>query len=218
MGCLIAGAAMLAWTGTPTAANVIGPLLIVAACIMWGFDNNLTRKVSLSDPLQIVEIKGLVAGPINLALGFWAGGALPDLSSSLIAMAVGFVGYGLSLVLFVTALRHLGTARTSGYFATAPFLGAITAVIALGEPVTVQLLAAGALMAVGVWLHLTERHEHEHLHEPMVHSHPHTHDAHHQHEHSGSEPAIEPHTHIHEHGQTKHTHPHVPDMHHVHRH
>jgi drug/metabolite transporter (DMT)-like permease len=218
MTCLVAGAVLLAWSGTPTMAGIIGPLLIVCACVMWGFDNNLTRKVSLSDPLQIVELKGLIAGPINLGLGIWAGGSLPALSSSLIGMSVGFVGYGLSLALFVLALRHLGTARTSAYFATAPFLGAIAAVIALGEPVTVQLLAAGAVMAVGVWLHLTERHEHEHIHEPMAHSHPHVHDEHHQHEHSGSEPPGEPHTHFHEHGRIKHTHPHVPDMHHVHRH
>ena len=218
MTCLIAGAAVLAWSGTPTMAGIAGPLLIAGACVMWGLDNNLTRKVSLSDPLQIVEMKGLVAGPINLALGVWAGSSLPAVPPSLIGMGVGFVGYGLSLVLFVMALRHLGTARTSAYFATAPFLGAIAAVIALGEPVTVQLVAAGAVMAVGVWLHLTERHEHEHIHKPMAHSHPHVHDEHHQHKHSGSEPPGEPHTHFHEHGRIKHTHRHVPDMHHVHRH
>jgi drug/metabolite transporter (DMT)-like permease len=185
---------------------------------MWGLDNNLTRKVSLSSPLQIVEIKGLVAGPINLALGIWAGGSVPPIYSLLIGLVVGFVGYGLSLVLFVTALRHLGTARTSAYFATAPFLGAIAAIIALGEPVTVQLLLAGAVMAIGVWLHLTEQHEHVHIHQPMRHSHPHVHDIHHQHGHSGSEPPGEPHTHFHEHGPIKHSHPHVPDMHHLHRH
>ena len=218
MACLVSGAAILAWSGAPTVAGMVGPLLIVGACIMWGLDNNLTRKVSLSDPLQIVEIKGLVAGPVSLALGIWAGGSLPSVSSSLIGMAVGFVGYGLSLVLFVIALRHLGTARTSAYFATAPFLGAIAAVITLGEPVTAQLLAGGAIMAAGVWLHLTERHEHEHVHEPMGHSHPHTHDEHHRHKHGGSEPPGEPHTHFHEHEHIKHTHPHVPDMHHVHRH
>ncbi len=165
-----------------------------------------------------MELKGLVAGPINLALGIWAGGSLPAAPSLLIGLGVGFVGYGLSLVLFVLALRHLGTARTSAYFATAPLLGAIAAIITLGEPVTVQLLAAGAVMAVGVWLHLTERHEHEHIHEPMAHSHPHVHNEHHQHKHSGSEPPGEPHTHLHEHGRIKHTHPHVPDMHHVHGH
>lgn len=218
MACLIAGTAILAWSGTPTMASIIGPLLIVGACVMWGFDNNLTRKVSLSDPLQIVEIKGCVAGPINLALGIWAGGPLPAAPSLLIGLGVGFVGYGLSLVLFVMALRHLGTARTSAYFATAPFLGAIVAVIALGEPVTVQLLVAGAIMGFGVWLHLSERHEHAHIHEPLAHSHPHFHDEHHQHEHSGSEPQGEPHTHFHKHGRVSHNHPHMPDMHHAHRH
>lgn len=218
MACLIVGAAILAWSGTPTLANAIGPLLIVGACVMWGLDNNLTRKVSLSDPLQIVEIKGLVAGPINLALGLWAGGLLPPLSASLIGMAVGFVGYGLSLVLFVIALRHLGTARTSAYFSTAPFLGAFAAIVVLGEPVTLQLVAAGAVMAVGVWLHLTEHHEHEHSHEPMAHAHPHVHDRHHRHAHDGTEPPDEPHSHFHHHGPMKHTHPHVPDMHHTHRH
>jgi len=218
MACLIAGSIVLGWTGVPTMAGIIGPLLIVGACVMWGLDNNLTRKVSLSNPLQIVEIKGLVAGPVNLALGLAAGGALPSLAASLTGMGVGFVGYGLSLVLFVMALRHLGTARTSAYFATAPFLGAIAAIVALGEPVTGQVLAAGAIMGVGVWLHLTERHVHRHIHEPMAHSHPHVHDEHHRHKHSGAEPEGEPHTHFHEHGRMTHTHPHVPDMHHVHRH
>lgn len=218
MGLLVSGAAILAWSGTPTLGGTAGPLLIVGACIMWGLDNNLTRKVSLSDPLQIVEIKGLVAGPVILALGIWAGGSLPSLSSTLMGMSVGFVGYGLSLVLFVIALRHLGTARTSAYFATAPFLGALAAVFTLSEPVTFQLLAGGIVMAAGVWLHLMERHEHEHLHEPMSHSHPHTHDEHHRHSHDGSEPSGEPHTHFHKHERLRHTHPHVPDMHHVHHH
>src|SRR5204862_6743146 len=114
-----------------------------------------------------------VAGPVNLALGIWASGSAPALATSLIAMAVGFIGYGVSLVLFVLALRELGTARTSAYFATAPFLGAFAAVMVLGEAATLQLAAAGVLMAVGVWLHLTERHEHEHVHETMIHAHPH---------------------------------------------
>jgi drug/metabolite transporter (DMT)-like permease len=218
MALLVAGALVLAWSGTPTVGNVIGPLAIVGACVAWGLDNNLTRKVSHSDPLQIVEIKGLVAGPVNLALAFWAGGSMPAMSTSLIAMAVGFVGYGLSIVLFVLALRHLGSARTAAYFGTAPFMGAVTAIVALAEPVTVQLLAAGGLMALGVWLHLTERHEHEHVHAPMAHAHPHVHDEHHRHAHSALDPPGEPHTHFHEHGPMRHSHPHVPDIHHRHSH
>jgi hypothetical protein len=123
-----------------------------------------------------------------------------------------------SLALFVVALRDLGTARTGAYFSTAPFIGSAVAVIFLGEPVTVQLLVAGALMALGVWLHLTEHHEHEHAHEALVHSHPHLHDMHHRHAHKASDPPGEPHTHSHKHGPVRHTHPHVPDMHHTHRH
>ena len=69
MACLVAGAAVLSWTGTLTLDSIVGPLAIVGACVAWGLDNNLTRKVSLADPLQIVELKGLIAGPVNLVLG-----------------------------------------------------------------------------------------------------------------------------------------------------
>jgi drug/metabolite transporter (DMT)-like permease len=218
MALLVAGAAILAWSDTPTFDGVLGPLAIVGACIAWGLDNNLTRKVSLSDPLQIVEIKGLIAGPVNLLLAFWTGAALPAVTPSLLAMAVGFVGYGLSLVLFVLALRDLGSARTGAYFSTAPFVGSLLAVAVLAEPVTLGLMAAGGLMALGVWLHLTERHEHRHVHEPMAHSHPHVHDEHHRHAHAGGEPPGEPHSHFHQHGRLDHSHPHSPDMHHGHKH
>lgn len=218
MACLVAGAAVLSWSGTPSFSGLLGPLAIVGACLAWGLDNNLTRKVSLADPLQIVEIKGLIAGPINLLIGLSAGGSLPDLSPMLIAGLVGFLGYGVSLALFVLALRNLGTARTGAYFSTAPFLGAIAALLFLHEPLTLQLLAAGFLMALGVWLHLTENHEHQHEHEPIVHAHAHVHDDHHQHEHSPADPLGEPHAHKHKHLRLRHRHPHMPDMHHTHRH
>jgi drug/metabolite transporter (DMT)-like permease len=218
MLALVAGAVVLSWSSAPTWAGVLGPLAIAGACVAWGLDNNLTRKVSLADPLQIVELKGLIAGPVSLAIGFSAGGSLPPLSTALLAGLVGFIGYGVSLALFVRALRDLGTARTGAYFSTAPFVGAVAALIVLGEPVTLQLGAAGLLMAIGVWLHLTEVHEHEHEHEPMEHEHRHVHDAHHQHAHSPDDPPGEPHTHRHRHERMRHTHPHVPDMHHTHRH
>jgi drug/metabolite transporter (DMT)-like permease len=218
MICLVIGAVVLAWSGVPTLASLIGPIAIVGACIMWGLDNNLTRKVSLADPLQIVQFKGLIAGPISVVLGLWAGASLPDAFDTLLAGVVGFLGYGVSLALFVVALRHLGAARTGAYFSTAPFLGAVVAVIALDEPVTVRLLVAGGFMGLGVWLHLTERHEHEHTHQPMTHTHSHVHDEHHRHQHSAEDLPGEPHTHTHEHGWLKHTHPHTPDMHHQHRH
>jgi drug/metabolite transporter (DMT)-like permease len=218
MGCIVAGALVLSWTGKPTLPGIFGPLAITGACVAWGLDNNFTRKVSLADPLQIVELKGLIAGPVNLFLGVWNGGAVPDLTQLAVAAFVGFLGYGVSIALFVLALRNLGTARTGAYFSTAPFLGAIVAVSFLHEPVTARLAAAGILMAIGVWLHLTEQHEHEHEHLPMEHAHRHVHDVHHQHEHGPDDPPGEPHTHWHRHGRFRHRHPHVPDMHHTHRH
>ena len=218
MACLVSGALILSWTGQPSLNELLGPLAIAGACLAWGLDNNLTKKVSLADPLQIVELKGLIAGPINLGLGFWVGGSLPSVSSLALAMLVGFLGYGVSLALFVRALRHLGTARTGAYFATAPFIGALAAVGLLREPLTLQLLAAGALMSVGVWLHLTETHDHEHAHEPLEHEHLHTHDIHHRHSHGPGDPAAEPHSHWHRHSPLTHSHPHVPDMHHPHKH
>jgi drug/metabolite transporter (DMT)-like permease len=218
MACIVGGALVLSWSGRPQLLSFVGPLAIVGACLAWGLDNNLTRKVSLADPLQIVEFKGLIPGPANLALGLLAGGQVPSLAAASLAAVVGFLGYGVSLVLFVYALRHLGTARTGAYFSTAPFLGAIAALALLQEPLTVQLLVAGLLMAIGVWLHLTEHHEHEHVHEPMEHAHAHVHDEHHQHVHTADDPPGEPHTHAHRHEPLKHRHPHVPDMHHLHKH
>jgi drug/metabolite transporter (DMT)-like permease len=218
MACIVGGAVVLSWTGQPQLSGLLGPLAIVGACVAWGLDNNLTRKVSLADPLQIVELKGMIAGPVSLALGLLAGGQVPGLAAAVLAALVGFLGYGVSLVLFVYALRHLGTARTGAYFSTAPFLGAIAALALLQEPLTVQLLVAGLLMAIGVWLHLTEHHEHEHVHEPMEHAHPHVHDEHHRHAHMPDDPPGEPHTHTHRHEPLKHRHPHVPDMHHQHKH
>jgi len=218
MGCLAAGALVLAWSEKPGWSGLAGPLAVASACLAWGVDNNLTRKVSLSDPLQIAELKGLVAGPVNLVLGLAAGGQLPALQPSCEALLVGFLGYGVSLALFVHALRHLGTARTGAYFSTAPFLGAIAALLVLHEPVTLQLMAAGVLMGLGVWLHLTEVHEHEHEHDEVEHVHAHLHDVHHSHAHEPGDPPGEPHMHRHRHLRLRHSHQHTPDMHHTHRH
>ena len=217
MAAIVAGAMALSWVGTTEATPLAGPLLIVAACVAWGLDNNLTRKVSLSDPAQITMWKGLIAGSVNLLLALGQDAPLPAPDTLLAAGLVGFGGYGVSIVLFVLALRQLGTARTGAYFSTAPFLGALVAVLALGEPLTIQLLIAGALMGVGVWLHLTESHAHEHGHD-IEHSHHHRHDLHHQHEHGPGVDPREPHTHWHSHAGLRHSHPHFPDAHHTHRH
>jgi drug/metabolite transporter (DMT)-like permease len=218
MLAIAAGAAVLSWQGSLSFSNAIGPLAIIGACLAWAVDNNLTRKVSLSDPVQIAMLKGLIAGTVNLVLALLLGARLPAPPAVVAAAIVGLLGYGMSLVLFVIALRHLGTARTGAYYSTAPFVGAVIAVVGLGEPVNLQLIAAGVLMGIGVWFHLTERHEHEHEHAPVSHEHRHVHDDHHRHSHGPDDPAGEPHTHRHVHVRLRHWHAHYPDAHHRHGH
>lgn len=214
---ILAGAVILSWQGGPAGIG-IGALAIVGACFAWGVDNNLTRKLSSADPVQITMIKGLAAGSVNLALAFSRGATLPSTPTLAVAGVVGLFGYGVSLVLFVLALRHLGSARTGAYFSTAPFIGAIMAIGLFGEPLTPQLVVAAALMAVGLYFHLAERHEHQHTHEPLEHAHRHVHDEHHQHAHSPDDPVGEPHTHAHRHEPMTHSHAHYPDLHHRHGH
>ena len=212
---ILAGAAALSWNGGGVRLDV-GAAFIAAACLAWGIDNNLTRKLSSADPVVTATIKGLVAGSVNVVLALVLGAAVPPVTVIGAAAVVGFLGVGVSLVLFMLALRLLGAARTGAYFSLAPFIGAVIAVALLREPVTMQLVVAGLLMGVGLWLHLAERHEHEHVHEALEHEHVHVHDEHHQHHHDG--PVTEPHSHWHRHEPLKHTHPHYPDLHHQHGH
>lgn len=219
MTVIVAGAVILS---IPSGADITSPwpaLLILAACLCWGLDNNLTRKVALNDATWLAAVKGAVAGPVNLALAFTVGARLPGPGPIAGSMAVGLVAYGISLALFIVAMRHVGTARTGAYYSVAPFFGALLA-IASGEPLTWPVAAAGALMALGVWLHLTEVHEHVHTHEPLTHEHWHVHDEHHQHTHPpGMDvPAEAGHKHVHTHEPITHSHPHYPDAHHQHRH
>ena len=193
-------------------------LAVLGACLAWAVDNNFTRKVSLGDALYIAMAKGLAAGITNLVLALLAGATLPPLAIGLAAGFLGLFSYGLSLVLFVVALRELGTARTGAYFSIAPFAGTLIAIAFLGEPVTTQLVVAGVLMVLGVWLHLTERHEHHHTHVPIGHEHEHAHDVHHQHSHAKPVPPGTRHGHWHRHERMTHKHPHYPDAHHRHDH
>jgi drug/metabolite transporter (DMT)-like permease len=215
---ITAGAIVLSWAGELSLLGAIGPLAVAGACLAWAADNSLTRNVSLSDATQIAMLKGCVAGPVNIAIAAIIGAGWPTFGSVIGAGLVGLLGYGVSLVLFVLALRSLGAARTAAYFSAAPFIGAVIAIVALGEPLTLRLFAAGTLMAAGLWLHLTERHEHMHEHAPLEHEHMHRHDAHHRHRHEGTEPPREPHSHRHVHARLRHSHPHYPDAHHRHVH
>jgi drug/metabolite transporter (DMT)-like permease len=218
MMAIVAGGLLLSWQEVPRGGGVAGPLFIAAACLAWALDNNFTRRVSGGDAVTIACLKGLIAGSVNLALAFGLGAPLPPANVLAAAGLVGFFGYGVSLVLFIVALRHLGAARTGAYFSVAPFFGAVLALALLGDQTTVFFWTAAVLMALGVWLHVSERHEHSHVHEPMEHSHLHVHDAHHQHEHVPGSDEREPHTHRHRHGRLQHAHPHYPDLHHRHGH
>ena len=218
MAFIVAGGVLLSWQGATGLALPLGSLAIGGACLCWGIDNNLTQKVSASNPFQVAAIKGGVAGSVNLAIALLLGAKLPSVPVIGAAMLVGFFGYGLSLACFVLALRHIGTARTGAYYSIAPFLGTAVALLLLREPVGTFFWAALVLMAIGVWLHLTERHEHGHTHIRMAHTHRHIHDEHHQHEHAPGVDATEPHTHAHVHEPLAHSHAHFPDIHHRHEH
>ena len=217
MLAIVAGAVVLSWQGDASFAGLWPSLALLGACFAWGIDNNLTRKVSLSDTTWIASVKGLISGTVNLALAFMLGASLPSFPFVAGAMVVGFLSYGVSLALFVVGLRLLGTARTGAYFSVAPFIGAVIA-LAFGEPLTLPLMIAGALMSLGIWLHLTERHAHKHLHTALQHAHEHAHDEHHQHTHDKSVADGKNHNHLHQHSALAHMHDHFPDVHHQHKH
>jgi drug/metabolite transporter (DMT)-like permease len=217
MAAIVAGATILSWPGEARFTGLWPMLAVLGACFAWGIDNNLTRRISLTDATWIASAKGLVSGIVNLALAFALGATLPSLPNVAGALLVGLLAYGVSLTLFVISLRHLGTARTGAYFSAAPFFGALLAVL-LGEPLTLPLLAAGALMALGTWLHLTEHHGHAHSHQAVTHDHEHAHDEHHLHAHELPTTPDTKHRHPHQHQPLRHTHLHFPDTHHRHDH
>lgn len=220
MALIVAGAGVLSWPGGASVGLGWPALAVLGACLAWAIDNNLTRKVSLTDASFVAMVKGLAAGATNLAIAFGVGASWPALPTVAAGALLGFVSYGASLVLFVVALRRLGTARTGAYFSVAPFFGAMLAVALLGETIGPALLAAGTLMAIGVWLHLAERHAHAHAHAAIEHTHAHEHDAHHAHTHDPAHAGeiAGAHTHAHRHAPLTHDHDHYPDAHHGHTH
>jgi len=215
---ILAGGAVLAIEPGVAYGIDIGALSIAGACLAWAIDNNLTRRISAGDAVALAAIKGSVAGAVNLAIAFAAGAALPAPAQLLSAGLIGLLGYGVSLALFVVALRGLGAARTGAYFSIAPFAGVALAMVVLGEAPGTLFWIALPLVAAGVWLHVTEHHAHTHVHEPMEHAHAHRHDEHHRHEHDFAWDGNEPHVHAHRHARLAHSHPHYPDIHHRHPH
>jgi drug/metabolite transporter (DMT)-like permease len=212
-----AGAAVIAAPGLSAGVDPIGMAVVALACAGWALDNNLTREIAHADARTIAACKGLVGGTVNGALGLLLGAELPGAAAMLGAGVVGALGYGASLAFFVVALRGIGAARTGGYFATAPLVGALASVVLLREPVTLALVVALVLVALGIRALVSESHSHRHRHDPAEHFHVHEHDEHHRHEHAGGEGAA-PHAHEHRHEALEHEHPHAPDIHHRHEH
>ncbi|MDB5852741.1 MAG: cnrT [Herminiimonas sp.] len=221
MVLIVLAGVLLSWSpgaGAHASGLSIDSLLIALACAGWAIDNNLTRKVSAADPVEVAAVKGLAAGVINLGMAISLSMPLPSWQSAVTAAGIGFASYGVSLVFFVVALRHLGTARTAAYFSVAPFAGVVLSLLILHEVPAPLFWVALGLMAAGLWLHLTEHHSHRHRHQPLRHAHSHKHDAHHHHVHDFAWDGSEPHVHPHLHEELEHEHPHVPDIHHRHRH
>ncbi|HEV8332831.1 MAG TPA: DMT family transporter [Steroidobacteraceae bacterium] len=218
MFLMILAGGVLSAAGVAAHLSILPTLGVILACALWALDNNLTRAVSHRDALAIAALKCLIAGSTNAAIALALGGSPAVPAPAVLAgLTLGALSYGLSLVLFVTALAHLGSARTAAHFGTAPFFGAALAVVLLGQQLTLSLAAAVVLTALSTWLVLTERHAHLHAHEALEHEHMHDHDEHHQHEHAGDEgPA--PHRHRHTHEPLTHSHAHLPDLHHRHGH
>jgi len=218
LGLILAGGVVASWSSQGGVGITAGAVAVVGACACWAIDDNLTQRVSAKDPRQIAAVKGIVAGSANLAIGVSIGDSLPHAGPMLAAIAIGVVGYGLSLMLFITALRSLGSARTGAYFAVAPFVGVVVAVAVFGDRFGVRVLPVAALMVAGVWMSITERHEHAHIHETIEHTHQHGHDGDHTHSHPDEVTASGPHVHAHSHEAVTHIHSHRPDIHHRHAH
>lgn len=217
LGTMTAAGVLLTWNPESGRLDPAGPAMILGAMFCWGLDNNLTRHISDKDPLEIARIKGLAAGIISLSLALSLGMPGPRPLSIAWGLLVGALSYGLSLVLFIRALRDLGAFRTGALFSLGPFLGAVGAFGILGERPGWTAVPAGALMILGVFLIAGEKHGHRHRHERLTHSHPHTHgDLHHLHSHGGD--VREPHRHEHRHEDIEHIHGHWPDVHHRHGH
>jgi drug/metabolite transporter (DMT)-like permease len=213
---MTAAGVLLTLDPTNGGSSVAGAAMIALAMVFWGVDNNLTRQISNRDPRAIAMIKGLVAGTVSMTLAFLLGSGPVWSTNIIIALVLGSLSYGISLVLFILALESLGSARTGAFFSLGPFVGALISIPLLSETPSLYMLPSGVLMALGAYLMLTERHSHLHRHERVVHTHPHSQDETHPHHHP--EDTEYPHSHEHVHEELVHEHEHTPDTEHRHQH
>ena len=195
----------------------VGSVFVLMACICWGFENNCTRMLSVKDPRQIVVIKGLGSGVGALVISIVGKQFSHNVMYIILTILLGFVAYGLSIYLYIHAQRELGAARTSSYYAAAPFIGVLISWMIFHDTITMNFIIALAIMLLGTYFGITEMHKHLHLHEPITHDHKHNHDdGHHTHNHEDG--FMGEHSHVHMHDVVAHSHVHTPDIHHGHSH
>ncbi|MFA7562043.1 MAG: EamA family transporter [Methanoculleus sp.] len=223
LGCITASCLLLTWSpvaGTGLSLSALGVLL---TCLFWAVDNNLGQRLSAKDPFRVIFIKGAGAGTIVFFIALAAGEHLPAPTVAAAAMAIGFLCYGgLTSILFLLALRGIGTARAGSFLAISPFFGVFFSLLLFAELPSGIFYVALPVMAVGAWMMVSEEHSHPHRHPATVHEHRHRHDdLHHNHTHKAGDPpfsAAGEHSHVHAHAELTHEHPHQPDIHHRHSH
>lgn len=216
--CLITmSSVILSVTDIGNLSFSLGSVLVLLACLCWGLENNCTRKLSIKDPMQIVIIKGIFSGLGALLIAYFSRTITINLPYILMALLLGFFAYGMSIFFYVSAQRHLGAARTSTYYAVAPFIGVGISLLVFKEPITPSFITASIVMLTGTYFAVVEKHEHIHTHEFLQHEHRHSHeDGHHNHTHPDC--THKEHTHVHIHENLEHVHRHKPDIHHAHQH
>ncbi len=221
IGLITVACIILSFEGAGGLSFSVGSIFVIAACLCWGFENNCTRMLSLKDPLQIVVIKGLGSGAGSLSIAFYLKEFSGDFLYIAFALMLGFFAYGLSVFLYILAQRELGAARTSAYYAVAPFIGVIISFLVFRTSVSLSFGVAFVIMIIGTYFGAVEHHNHEHVHEEIEHEHRHSHDDLHHlhtHEHENEVDLKKEHSHMHKHTNVAHSHHHLPDLHHTHAH
>lgn len=194
-----------------------GSALVLLACVCWGFENNMTKKLSCKNPVQIVAIKGFGSGFGALFIALTIADLQWNLLLVFLGLLLGFCSYGLSIYFYIRAQRILGATLTSAYYAAAPFIGVILSFVLLHESLNWMFALALFIMLVGSYIAVSDNHTHEHIHEALTHNHRHSHnDNHHFHDHDDA--CDSEHSHIHTHCLIEHAHEHLPDSQHTHLH
>jgi len=207
---------LIAWH--PGSAGYISGLLVLLACVCWGIDNHLTALIDGITPSQSTLWKGAIAGTVNLSIGATLAPISADVQTILIALLVGALSYGASIVFYIRSAQKIGATRAQILFSSAPFFGVALSVLFVGEALSIMYVIAIPIFIFGVAFLLLEDHDHTHRHDAITHEHYHRHDdGHHTHEHPDL-PASVHHTHQHSHEAIEHSHPHWPDIHHRHKH